>query len=386
MNILYWTERFWPHIGGVEVLSLELIPALSKLKYDLRVITSHSAAKLPDTDSVSGIEIDRFEFLTSLSNKDLVAMISARKRLTKLKQQFKPDLVHIHFSGPSSLFHWQTQSAFQAPTLITIHSLPPSFANGDCSENSLLVSTLRKADWINTVSTAKLNDIRNVLPELTKKTSLIYNGRSMPDTLPLDLPTEIPSLLCLGRLVSWKGFDLAVEALSQLIESFPTLTLKIAGDGPELECLQRQVTSLGLVNRVEFLGWVEPSDIPDLMNQASAVLLPSREEETLPVVALQAAQMARPIIASNLAGFPEVIENDVTGLLFEAGSAKALARAISQVIRSPELAQEMGVNARKQASEKFGLDRWVDKYDRLYRRIIENDRENRQSSHSKAIL
>jgi glycogen(starch) synthase len=370
LNILYWTERFWPHIGGVEVLSLELVPELSKLNYDVNVVTSHSAAKLPNADSINGIQITRFDFLTSLSNKDLATILSARKRLSDFKRKTQPDLIHIHFSGPSALFHWQTEQAFHAPTLVTIHSLPPSFVNDGVSENSLLISTLRKADWVNTVSAAKLNDIRKVLPELAEKSSLIYNGRSMPDTVPSELPMESPTLLCLGRLVRWKGFDIAIDAFSQVANQYPSMTLKIAGDGPELDRLKQQVETLGLQHRVLFTGWIEPEKIPDLLNQVTAVLLPSREEETLPVVALQAAQMARPIIASNLAGFPEVIENNLTGLLFEAGSASALATAIRKTIDSPVEARLMGINAREQAAKRFGLDYWVNQYDKLYKRLI----------------
>lgn len=370
MNILYWTERFWPHIGGVEVLSLELVPELSKLNYDVNVVTSHSAAKLPNADSINGIQITRFDFLTSLSNKDLATILSARKRLSDFKRKTQPDLIHIHFSGPSALFHWQTEQAFHAPTLVTIHSLPPSFVNDGISENSLLISTLRKADWVNTVSAAKLNDIRKVLPELAEKSSLIYNGRSMPDTVPSELPMESPTLLCLGRLVRWKGFDIAIDAFSQVANQYPSMTLKIAGDGPELDRLKQQVETLGLQHSVLFTGWIEPEKIPDLLNQVTAVLLPSREEETLPVVALQAAQMARPIIASNLAGFPEVIENNLTGLLFEAGSASALATAIRKTIDSPIEARLMGINAREQAAKRFGLDHWVNQYDKLYKRLI----------------
>jgi glycogen(starch) synthase len=370
LNILYWTERFWPHIGGVEVLSLELVPELSKLNYDVNVVTSHSAAKLPNADSINGIQITRFDFLTSLSNKDLATILSARKRLSDFKRKTQPDLIHIHFSGPSALFHWQTEQAFHAPTLVTIHSLPPSFVNDGISENSLLISTLRKADWVNTVSAAKLNDIRKVLPELAEKSSLIYNGRSMPDTVPSELPMESPTLLCLGRLVRWKGFDIAIDAFSQVANQYPSMTLKIAGDGPELDRLKQQVETLGLQHRVLFTGWIEPEKIPDLLNQVTAVLLPSREEETLPVVALQAAQMARPIIASNLAGFPEVIENNLTGLLFEAGSASALATAIRKTIDSPVEARLMGINAREQAAKRFGLDHWVNQYDKLYKRLI----------------
>ena len=372
MNILYWTERFWPHIGGVEILSLELIPALAKRGYDTQVITSHSAAQLPDQDQYRGIDIHRFDFLTSLTRRDLKQMIGARMRLSKFKQRFKPDLVHIHFSGPSPYFHWQTQNAHPAPTLITIHSLPTELHD----QNSLLVQTLKSADWVNTVSQAKLNDIRALVPELAERSSVIYNGRATPAVEPAPLPMEPPTLLCLGRLVRWKGFDLALEALARLLPENPAVTMVIAGDGPERTELENQAIKLGIQNQVEFKGWVDPDQIPDLLNKATAVLLPSRAEETLPVVALQAAQMARPILAADIAGLPETVLHEQTGLLFTPDDPEALAGAIHQVLTDPGKARQLGRAAHDRALEEQSLERCVENYDQLYRKLRRRFQEN----------
>ncbi|MBK7919381.1 MAG: glycosyltransferase [Chloroflexi bacterium] len=123
-RILYWTSRFWPHIGGVEVLGLHLIPVLQSQGMQVQVVTSHSGLDLPDEAEINGIPIRRFHFLTSLTHRDLGQMAQARRELASLKHSFQPDLVHLHFSGPESLFHWQTQSAHPAPTLMTIHAIP----------------------------------------------------------------------------------------------------------------------------------------------------------------------------------------------------------------------------------------------------------------------
>ena len=366
MRVLYWTERYWPHIGGVEVLSLQLLPALAARGFSAHIVTSHSDHPLPDEDECEGVPLSRMHFLTSLTHSDLSGLVAARRRLAALKEKFRPDLVHIHFSGPSPYFHWQTRDAFPAPTLVTIHSLPKAMQRSD----SLLAQTLREANWVNTVSAAKLGDIRALVPEVRQRSSVVYNGLALPATQPAPLPQATPIILCLGRLVGWKGFDLALDAFAILAGSNSGARMIIAGDGPARTELEQQAAALGVGNRVDITGWVEPDRIPELINRATLVLLPSRVEETLPVVALQAAQMARPMIAADIAGLPELVRHEQTGLLVAPDEAAALAGAIERLLANPAYAHTLGLAARRMAETELGLDRWADSYAALYHKLI----------------
>jgi glycogen(starch) synthase len=367
VNVLYWTERFWPHIGGVEVLSLHLIPALQQRGYAVTVVTSHSDLGLPDEAVCEGIPIYRFHFLTSLTNKDLGQLLAARRRLAALKQSFQPDLVHIHFSGPSPLFHWQTADAHPAPTLITVHSLPKRLAE----QNSLLVQTMHAANWVVTVSEKTLADLRALVPSIAPRSSIIYNGLPMPAVPPAPLPFDPPRLLCLGRLVDWKGFDLALTALAALRARYPRLRLAIVGDGPARPDLEQQADQLGVRESVDFAGWVAPDQVPALINEATLVLIPSRADETLPVVALQAAQMARPVVATGVTGLPEIVRHQETGLLLPPDDAAGLVEAIAFLLEHPEAATQLGQSARQRAQRLFSLEGCVDAYEARYRALIQ---------------
>lgn len=368
MRVLYWTERFWPHIGGIEILSLELIQSLQSRGYEFKVVTSHSNTDLPDEVVYNDIPIHRFHFLTSLTVRNLEQLITARKNFAKLKQTFKPDLIHINFSGPSSYFHLQTAKVHPTPTLITVHSLPPSASEN----NPLLARTLRSASWVNTVSKMTLDTIRQLIPEIHSRSSVIYNALEMPSSQPEQLPFDSPRILCLARLVGWKGFDLALTAFSSLLEHFPDARLVIAGDGPERQTLEKQATELEVRDAVEFTGWVLPEKVPELINTATIVIIPSREGggENLPTVAIQASQMARPILATRIAGLPEIVVHQKTGLLVEQDDSKALAEAMMSLLKHPEIAIKMGQEARKQARERFSLENFINAYDTLYRHLI----------------
>ena len=223
-----------------------------------------------------------------------------------------------------------------------------------------------------------LPDIRQLVPEITPRSSVIYNGLEMPPIQPAPLPSERPRLLCLGRLVAWKGFDLAFTAFASLTDRFPHARLVMAGDGLAKPDLERQAEALGIKDAVEFTGWVVPEKVPELINSATMVLIPSRADETLPVVALQAAQLARPVVAMNVAGLPEIVLDQQTGLLVEPENSTGFAEAIAFLLSHPQVATQMGQAARQQAQERFGLAHYVDAYDALYRQLIEEDDQARK--------
>jgi glycogen(starch) synthase len=257
-------------------------------------------------------------------------------------------------------------NAYSIPALVTVHAL----MTNSCAHDTVLGRLLRSADWVSTVSEATLYDIRTILPEITHRSSVIYNGLDMPSLHPEPLPFEPPRLLCLGRVIVDKGFDQALTAFASVAERFPHARLVIAGDGPAKTELMQLTAELGLRDSVEFAGWVAPEKIPELINMATAVIVPSRWPEPFGLVALQAAQMARPVVATCVGGLPEVVVHGETGLLVEKENADALAEAIAFLLNHPQTAIQMGENARKRGQEVFSWDRLLDAYDALYRHII----------------
>ena len=161
-----------------------------------------------------------------------------------------------------------------------------------------------------------------------------------------------------------------MEALVLLRQRIPSARLVIAGDGPAAPELREQVSRAGLRDAVEFVGWVPPENVPALLNTATVVLMPSRWQEAFGIVALQAMQMARPIVASDVGGLPEVVLDGRTGFIVPKDDPAALASASFRLLDCPELAENMGTEARTRALETFGFARHVDGYEALYSKII----------------
>ena len=367
VRVLYWTQLFWPYVGGVEVLASKFLPAMQDCGYEFAVVTSHGSLDLADEDHYDGIPVFRFPFQAALGERNLDLMMESRRRLAGLKQSFKPELVHINFSGPSVFFHWQTANAHSAATLVSVEVALP---NQPAGADTLLGQTLQKADWVTTNSSAILHDVQRLVPETKGRSSVIYNGLAMPELAPERLPLDRPRLLCVGRVVEDKGFDIAVRALPLIIKHFPEARLVIAGDGPARPHLERLAADLGIKDRVVFPGWIPPEKVPELMNSATVVLMPSRLREAFGLVVLQAAQMARPVVATRVGGLPEVVADKETGLLVPKENPLALAEAVVSILQDPAGAKEMGRIGRLRAKNLFSWERYISSYYELYQRLV----------------
>src|SRR5215831_19873082 len=123
MKILYWTDLFLPHIGGIETFSMDLIPALQARGHEVIVVTSDLTLDHSIVEDQNGIPIHRFPTWHALRTNDLKLIISARRAITDLKRQFNPDVAHVHFGATAYTF-MLTQRAVKVPALTTVHALP----------------------------------------------------------------------------------------------------------------------------------------------------------------------------------------------------------------------------------------------------------------------
>ncbi|HZQ06439.1 MAG TPA: glycosyltransferase family 4 protein [Anaerolineae bacterium] len=365
LRLLFWSDLFYPSIGGVEVLGARLVRALKQRGHEILIVGGPFFPNRADPDWFEEIPIYRFPFQYAVHahNPKMVAQII--RQLDDLKRTFRPNLVHLFFTLNGFLIHSKSAAHYPLPTILSLHgnllkSHPPLHATYS--------QLMRQSDWVTACSHATLEELRAWVPEIQNKSSALVNAFEFPSESPTPLNFDTPRLLCLGRLVPQKGFDLALAAFARVRERFPQAHLILAGDGPDRASLVAQSALLELDSSVEFRGWVPPLRVPELLNKATLVLMPSRFEP-FGLVALQAAQMARPIIATRVDGLPEVVVNGETGILLEPENVTALVNAIEFLLTHPEHAQELGHAARLRAQQCFPWDRFVDQFEELYSQL-----------------
>ena len=365
MRLLFWSDLFWPYVGGAEIFGSKLAASLHQRGYEITVATSHGQLDLTDKADYRGIPNQRMRFRAALSRGSIDMLMEARRQAAQLKQAVQPELIFVNGIQPSVLFHLQT-SAQPAPTLLRVNQ--HLFSDKDDLLETLAGRVLRASDWVCCVSSHLHQLVTRDLPELTSRSSIVFNGVELPDAEPTPLPFEPAEILCLGRLVPQKGFGLALEAMQQIGNRFPNVRMTVAGDGPLREALQQRATELGLKQRVQFVGPAAPERVASLVNQATVVLMPSRWEG-FPTVALQAASMARPIVASNVGGLPDAVAASETGILVPPDDSAALADALAEVLSDRDRATRMGQAGRQRIQEAFRWEHCVDAYDAICQQL-----------------
>jgi glycosyltransferase involved in cell wall biosynthesis len=172
-----------------------------------------------------------------------------------------------------------------------------------------------------------------------------------------------PCLLCVGRLIPVKGHLVLLRALAQARSRVPGLVLDVAGQGPLEPALKAYAAELGLGEAVRFLGFVSP--IQSAIEAASGVVVPSLGEG-FGMVALEAMERARPVVASDVGGLPEIVADGETGFVVPAGDAEALADAMVRLVSDLTRAAEMGEAGRRRALESFTPERATRGIEELY--------------------
>lgn len=176
-------------------------------------------------------------------------------------------------------------------------------------------------------------------------------------------------LLCASRFAHDKGHAYLVNALAELsrITDKPFKCV-LAGDGPLLEDIKKQVDKLGLQNKVIFTGF--RSDIKNLF-YGSDIYINSSEHEALSFLILEALASGLPLIATDMGGNSDIVNTDTDcGLLVEYGNALELAEAIKSLMDDGKLRESLRQNALKAVEDRFNLDKMVEKTYNLYESVI----------------
>jgi glycosyltransferase involved in cell wall biosynthesis len=188
-----------------------------------------------------------------------------------------------------------------------------------------------------------------------------------PNGEPEPYSGNVPRLLCVGRLIPIKGHIVLLRAFAAAKKEIPALELEIAGRGPLEPALRALALELGVADSVRFLGYVAP--IQGAIERSAIVVVPSMGEG-FGMVALEAMERARPVIAAEIGGLGELVRHGETGLLVEAGEAEPLRAAIVQLAGNLEGAADMGRAGRTRALLEFLEDRCVDRTEILYRSAL----------------
>lgn len=175
-------------------------------------------------------------------------------------------------------------------------------------------------------------------------------------------------LFCAARLSPEKGLFFLIHTLKLLVDRGHDLDLRLAGDGPSRIHLERLAKELGISARVHFLGFLSEEDVISELGNAHLFVLPSFVEG-LPVSAMEAMAIGVPVVATNIAGTGELVEDGKTGLLVRPSDAEALADAVARMIEDYDFRLRVAERGRQKVVEEFDI---VKETARLNEYLLEN--------------
>lgn len=262
---------------------------------------------------------------------------------------------HIHacWAGGPATAAWTASILTGIPFSFTgrAHDIfPPDGALGD---------KIRDAALVRGESRAAVRQLARYRGDAGPDIRLTYNG------MPLAVAGEAPvtlrppyRILALGRFVAKKGFEVLLESCALLRGARVEFRLTLAGDGPRACGLRRLARRLGLGEMVDFPGFVGHDQVPGLLLQADVLVMPSvlapdGDRDGLPTVLLEALAHRVPVIASDLSGIGELVEDGVTGLLAPPGRPRELARALLRIFGDRKAALDMAERGHSRVRSRF---------------------------------
>lgn len=228
---------------------------------------------------------------------------------------------------------------------------------------SVIRSTLRHAAVVIALSEEWRTRLLKICP--TARIEVLHNAVAIPGQQARRAAR--PTLLFLGHLLPEKGvFDL-LEAFAQVTRQFPDLRLVLGGIG-RIEALRERAAQLGVSDRIELPGWLGPEEKSAALAASTLFLLPSYIEG-MPMALLEAMSWGLPVIATPVGGIPQVVTNEVNGLLVQPGDVAALASATTRLLADPALSGRLGNAARTTIERGFSLDDALARLSNIYNRF-----------------
>ncbi len=374
MRIAQVSPWFHPHLGGVESHVLSLSRELASRGHEVTVVTTRHDLSTPVEEILEGVQVVR------MKPRAILLRTPITPRIRAALESLDADLVHAHSPPPLSAHYASLAAEARGlPLAVTYHcdielSSPFGSAVEALFRRSLGASTLRRADEVIVTTRTyaatsravwKYNPV--VIPNAVDHRRFGPDADGSGIRERLGIPPGRPIVLVVGRIVPHKGIEHFVEAARYVREA----EFLVAGEGSSLDSMRRLARSLGVDDRVRFLGRVSEADLPSVYAACEVFVLPSVSRlEAFGIVALEAMATGKPVVVADIPGVREVIQDGREGLLVDPVNPRDLADKVRVLLGDAAMRRSMGGQAREKVVTAFSIERVTDRIVALYESIL----------------
>jgi len=196
----------------------------------------------------------------------------------------------------------------------------------------------------------------DIFPSISHKIHKYHLGIDLAEFRYVSSERQSKTILAVGALEKYKGFDYLLRAGELMKRHAVDYEIAIAGDGSERNSLKSLADNLNIQHKVRFLGWLRPDEVRKAMSIATLLVHPSNGVgDAVPTVIKEAMALGTPVVASSIAGIPELLHDGKCGLLVPPGNPSALADAIETLLKNQPLRMTFSESGRKYAEQEFDL-------------------------------
>lgn len=304
-------------------------------------------------------------FLLTSKYYGLRSACAALLYAVSLIQQLECEQIHhVHA-------HYATEPTAVAQVVYLLSGIPYSFTAHAydiyLSPRPTLKYKMQMARFIVTCTAYNQHYLEQINELMAERIYCIYHGLNLKvfpisDQTPLVRSQDPPCILTVSRLVEKKGLSYLIQACAILKRRGYRFTVRIAGEGPLRDILQREIHLAGLSENLSLLGSVAHEEVVKLYQQATIVALPciigkDGDRDGIPNVLVEALYMGLPVVSTPISGIPELISSEVNGLLVPSQDSNALADALARLLDDDELCKRLSIAGRQTVLEQFNMSR-----------------------------
>ncbi len=332
-------------LGGTELQSLGLARNLSR-KHDVTVITRRYK-NLPKEEKRKGFSVRRFGFI----DFPVISFFSHVISSLMLVRKERPDILQCMMLTPNGLVGVFSGKLFGIRFVPWVRGGDWYLTKGFIGRR-IVSYVIRNSPLILVQTESIQREVSEKFPG--KRVVAVPNGVE-----PQKAKANGSKVVYVGNLRGRKGVKYLIEAMKGI-----GAELVVVGDGPE----RRNLESLAGEN-VSFTGRVMPEDVQKYLKEAAVFVLPAIKGEGLPNVVLEAMSMGIPVVSTNIAGIPDVVEHGRTGFLAEPGDPRTLRKHIKRLLEDRKLRENMSRECIKEA-EKYSWESVTNKLEKAYEEVL----------------
>jgi N-acetyl-alpha-D-glucosaminyl L-malate synthase BshA len=370
----------YPTYGGSGIVGSELGKELAARGHTVHFISSSLPTRL--TELNERVRFHEVEMMSYPLFEHQPYTLALATKMSTVAETENLDLLHVHYAIPHSISAILARESLRPkrylPVITTLHGTDITLVGADRSYLPITRYGIVQSDGVTAIShylkeatkeSFQFEDIE-VIPNFICQTD--YQRHPVAELRASLAPAGEPLLVHVSNFRPVKRPSDCVEILARVVKDVSQARLVMVGDGSERPNVEHRARCLGVYDRWVFVG--KQPNIVDYLSAADVLLLPS-EQESFGLAALEAMACEVPVIASQVGGIPEVINDGDTGYLSEVGDVEKMARDAGRLLADEKLRRAMGKRARESAVSRYRTDIVIPQYVAYYERVLNKTAE-----------